>query len=220
MKIYIDTYGTSWFTDSCLTFGSYGGGGSIACANLRWIESQYNISVMPEQHISLRGERISFGHYDDDFSDYDVVMVRGFFGGMTAFVNMKGDLRESMDALSDYPVFDDELVSQVELEWEEQAWPDILRDLLNAAPTESLYNYFSSRTAAFDSLLFQAYREAMDSTNTYPVPEYDGVYVDTDRIASAFWENVLSAFTAFHRERWANKPYKRYMLYLPGFKNN
>lgn len=100
METYTDTYGNHWSTDSCLTFGPYGGGGSVACANLRWIERQRNISVMPSQRVRLCGKYISFGHCDDDFSDYDVVMVPGAFGGRTAFINMAGDLRENMDALS------------------------------------------------------------------------------------------------------------------------
>ena len=165
METYTDTYGNHWSTDSCLTFGPYGGGGSVACANLRWIERQRNISVMPSQRVRLCGKHISFGHYDDDFSDYDVVMVPGAFGGRTAFINMAGDLRENMDALSDYPVFNEELVSQVELEWEEQAWPDTLRLLMDAAPTDALHNYFSRRTDQFGDMLFQAYRDAMDENS-------------------------------------------------------
>lgn len=217
METYTDTYGNHWSTDSCLTFGPYGGGGSVACANLRWIERQRNISVMPSQRVSLCGERISFGHYDDDFSDYDVVMVPGAFGGRTAFINMAGDLRENMDALSDYPVFNEELVSQVELEWEEQAWPDTLRFLMDGAPTDALHNYFSRRTDQFGGMFFQAYRDAMDETNTYPEPDHDSVFIDTAKIADAFWKNLLSAFKRFHKERWANKPYRKMMLYLPGF---
>ena len=69
METYTDTYGNHWSTDSCLTFGPYGGGGSVACANLRWIERQRNISVMPSQRVRLCGKHISFGHYDDDFSE-------------------------------------------------------------------------------------------------------------------------------------------------------
>ena len=45
----------------------------------------------------------------------------------------------------------------------------------------------------------------MESTNTYPVPEYDSVYIDTDRIADDFWGNLLNAFKLFHKERWASK---------------
>lgn len=108
----------------------------------------------------------------------------------------------------------------MELEWEEQAWPDTLRSLMDSAPTDALHNYFSSRADQFEDMLFQAYRDAMDNTNTYPVPEYDSVYIDTDRIANDFWENFLSAFKRFHKERWANKPYRKRMLYLPGFEKN
>lgn len=220
METYIDTYGTHWITDTILTFGPYGGGGSIACANLRWIERQRNISVMPSQHVRLCGKHISFGYDEDDFSEYDVVMVQGSLGGKTAFINMAGDLKEEVEALSDYPAFDDELVSRVEMEWEEQAWPDTLMYLLDAAPTDRLRDYFSDHADKFEDMMFQAYRDAMESTNTYPIPEYDSVYIDTDRIAGDFWENLLSAFKRFHKERWENKPYRKMMLYLPGFEKN
>ena len=220
METYIDTYGNHWITDTSLTFGSYGGGGSVACANLRWIEEQRNISVMPSQHIHVCGNHISFGYAEDDFSEYDVVMVPGSLGGKTAFINMAGDLREEVEALSNCPAFDEELVSWVEMEWEEQAWPDTLCALLDAAPTDRLRDYFSDHAGKFEDMMFQAYRDAMESTNTYPVPEYDSVYIDTDRIAGDFWENLLSAFKRFHKERWVNKPYRKMMLYLPGFEKN
>jgi hypothetical protein len=39
-----------------------------------------------------------------------------------------------------------------------------------------------------DGVLWEAYRSAMEATNTYPVPEYEGVHVDVDRIAGLFEE--------------------------------
>lgn len=220
METYTDTYGNHWSTDSCLTFGPYGGGGSVACANITWLEEHGTAAVIHTRLAYLGNGKVSFGSNDDDLSAYDAIIVGGPFGGKTAFINMSGDLREDADALSDYPAFDDELVSRVEMEWEEHAWPDTLCALLDAAPTDRLRDYFYNRTDQFEDMLFQAYRDAMDATNTYPVPEYDSVFINIAKIADSFWENFLSAFKRFHKERWANKPYRKMMLYLPGFEKN
>lgn len=206
METYTDNHGTQWVTGKPLAYGPYGGGSSIACANITWLEEHGTASVIHARLVYLDNGKVSFGRDDgEDLSAYDAIIVGGSFGGKTAFINMDGALRENADALHDYPVFDDWLVSQVELEWEEQAWPDTLRDLLDAAPTDRLRDYFSDHADKFEGMMFQAYRDAMESTNTYPVPEYDSVYIDTDKIADDFWGNLLNAFKLFHKERWASK---------------
>lgn len=221
METYSDNHGTQWITGTVLAYGPYERGGSVACANITWLEEYGTASVIHARLVYLDNGKVSFGRDDgEDLSTYDAIIVGGAFGGKTAFINMAGDLREDADALSDYPVFNEELVSQVELEWEEQAWPDTLRSLMDAAPTDALRDYFSDHADKFEDMLFQAYRDAMESTNTYPVPEYDSVFIDTAKIADDFWGNLLNAFKLFHKERWANKPYRKMMLYLPGFEKN
>lgn len=217
METYSDNHGTQWITGTVLAYGPYERGGSVACANITWLEEHGTAAVIHTRLAYLGNGKVSFGANDDDLSTYDAIIVGGAFGGKTAFINMAGDLREDADALSDYPVFNEELVSQVELEWEEQAWPDTLRSLMDAAPTDALRDYFSDHADKFEDMMFQAYRDAMESTNTYPVPEYDSVFIDTAKIADDFWDNLLNAFKLFHKERWANKPYRKMMLYLPGF---
>ena len=217
METYSDNHGTQWITGTVLAYGPYERGGSVACANITWLEEHGTAAVIHTRLAYLGNGKVSFGANDDDLSTYDAIIVGGAFGGKTAFINMAGDLREDADALSDYPVFNEELVSQVELEWEEQAWPDTLRSLMDAAPTDALRDYFSDHADKFEDMMFQAYRDAMESTNTYPVPEYDSVFIDTAKIADDFWDNLLNAFKLFHKERWENKPYRKMMLYLPGF---
>lgn len=73
------------------------------------------------------------------------------------------------------------------MEWEAEAWESWLKsDLLHSLP-EALEELADSLP---DDALWEAYREAMEETNTYPECEYSGVSVDVERIADAFARHV------------------------------
>lgn len=206
MEFYNDDFGGRWMTDICLTYGPYGGGRAVAAANITWLEDNALVSVVRAKLTYMRGDHVAFECEDGaDLSAADAVIVAGSFGGKTAFIRCGGALQEDAEALENYPAFDDSMVYQVECDWEAGAWPDTLDDLLAAAPTANLRRYFTDRKEDYADELWQAYREAMEAMCVYPVPEYDTVYIDTDKIAGAFWANVINALKTYHAARWANK---------------
>lgn len=206
MEYYTDNFGGRWITDVCLTYGPYGGGGDVAAANIAWLEDNALASVVHAKLTHMCGGHVAFdGGNGDDLSANDAVIVTDSFGGKMAFIRCGGALQEDAEALEYYPAFDDSLVYQVECDWEVEAWPDTLDDLLAAAPTANMRRYFADRKDDYADILWQAYRDAMDAMCVYPVPEYDTVYIDTDKIAGAFWANVTNALRAYHAARWANK---------------
>ena len=83
-----------------------------------------------------------------------------------------------------YPCFSDDIVSEIEMDWETEAWNDWLwRDLVRTLPDDGTQDEAESLGWA---ALWEAYRAAMDETNTCAEPELNGVHVDIDRIKEAF----------------------------------
>jgi len=105
--------------------------------------------------------------------------VYGGYGtcGVVVLVEKRADeeIKEVLDALEDYPLIDEEHMSNLELEIEDEDWDswikqDLRRMLGDCAPED-------------DDELYQQFMRAMDKTNTYFVHE-DAVsaYVDLDRV--------------------------------------
>lgn len=157
IEFWTDGHGASWVSHSTCCFVAYSGGGSAGTANIRFLERAYQEEVF-----------VRYGGY------YSI----------QAWLPDNAENREIFEALDDYPCFDDELVSEVEME--ASAWESWLQsDLVRTLP-----EFLQDASKTVD--LWSAYRNAMDSTNTYPVAEYSGVSVDVDRIQDAFREEVLT----------------------------
>jgi hypothetical protein len=126
----------------------------------------------------------------------DCLVFHGAYGTEHVFILDTPDNRDLIDGLEEYPCVDDETVSEIETEWETEAWHSWLRsDLIATLPggdyddtntwIDGLREYVEDLLD--DSELFDCYREAMDATNTYPTPEHDEVHVDVRRIRNAFY---------------------------------
>lgn len=137
-----------------LCVGDYGGAGSLGEANIRAMEDT-----------------------EGAYTEYGSHNFRQLWLPDTK------DNRETIDGLDDYPSVDDEKVSEVEGEWEKEAWDSWVRsDLLRTIDVEirDVVEDFH------DDLLWECYREAMEKTNTYPTPEYDGVHIRVKDIQEVF----------------------------------
>lgn len=122
--------------------------------------------------------------------DTTLVLTCGNYSSEQAWLLDTPEARETLDALEDYPAIDDGAISEIEMEWEQEAWTSWLRSDLIRAMRKIDEDFAEQAENLDDAILFQAYRDAMDSTNTYPEAEYSGVYVDVDRILSAFIVNL------------------------------
>jgi hypothetical protein len=189
-------------------YGDYGGYGSVGVANTRVILEDAKTAAWDDMQISHREicdftERKS----DEDAIDYfsrwasiapsaidliDCINRNEAPGVLRAYALygynclwLRSDIAaEYIERLDSYPCLDDEAVSEVDLEWESEAWESWLRaDLLRGIETDIELD---------DTLLFDIYRQAMEEMDEYPTSENDGVHVDVDRIKSAF-ERLLAA---------------------------
>lgn len=143
-----------------LCVGYYGGSGSHGQANINWLEKHH---------------------------EADVAISHGAYYSKRAWLPDTEQFRELLESLDDYPVFDEEMVSEVESQWERAAWESWLRSALVCDLPEELDHATDLLT---DSELFEAYIAAMGTTNTYPVSEYSGVYIDLKRMQDAFRQQV------------------------------
>ncbi len=140
--------------------GDYGGAGSVGESNIR----------------SLQDDEGAFVEW-------------GGHGSKTLWLPDTPENRSLIERLErNYPVIDEGLMSEVESEWETEAWESWLRnDLLHEVG--KTHPALSEWASTLDDL-FEIYRRAMDDTNTYPTVEYSGVHVDVDRIKLFFAMSV------------------------------
>ena len=209
--------GREYVTFDAFSFGDYGGYGSIGLSNIRYVANQCEGHVLEMGADTLRyiseGCPCSLGESEaaEEASERPwAILAYGSYGGQQMWVRKAIAFRLSSHGfrgntwakqLENYPSLDDEGSSEVEMEWECEAWDSWLRsDLLSTLPDDDGTGEFeSTREAAealSDSELFECYRDAMDETNTYPEAENSGVSVDVDRIAVAFLGAVRATMRA------------------------
>lgn len=158
-----DGMGNEWLTHDCLMFGDYGGAGDVGLANIQFIQ--------------------------DNLPESEWFLWEGGFGSKTIYLKPGPDADKLLKRLDEYPAFDDGYVSEVESEWEKEAWDSWLQEaLVRAAFPEAhleLLDWFS------DEPLWPCYKQAMDDSEEYVVSETNGIYVDVRKIKDNFRERVL-----------------------------
>jgi hypothetical protein len=147
-----------------LTGGSDYSGGSVTLANYRSMLESYRDYV-----VDLYG-----GH-----GTYAIAIP------VWAFV-CKPAIAETLAGLDDYPVIDEEALSDLESEWEQEAWESFVRHDFKCALENARCECLVGQQCHWCTLsdedaraLFEAAREA---SNTYWEYEHSGAWIDLDRI--------------------------------------
>lgn len=193
-------YGHKYLSPSCCTYGDYGGAGSVGVANVRAIlemeefqDSILRLGYRDWENVDKWND--DFTHQDtidefkEDYGPPKVVHLTGGWGSNTLWLLECEETNDIIACLADYPLLDDDLHSQVEMEWEEEAWDSYVRYDLYSAMDEELQEAIDEQKPT-DGKLYEAYRLAMESTNTYPTPEQAGVHIDTKRIQDEYEDNI------------------------------
>lgn len=155
---FFDEVGCELISHDMLCVGDYGGAGSIGEANIRALEGRA-----------------------------DAYVEHGSHGSKQLWLSDTESNRVVIEGLDDYCSVDDNIVSEVELEWEQEAWDSFARSDLIHTLDSGVRNVAEDLA---DDVLFELYREAMEKENEYPTPEYSGVYIPIERIKDAFNELV------------------------------
>ena len=184
-------YGHKYISPSCCEHGDYGGSGSVGVANVRAIlemeefqDSILRLTYRVWENVDKWND--DFTHQDtiDEFTDPPkVVHLTGGWGSNTIWLLECEETEDIIAALANYPLLDDDLHSQVEMEWEQEAWDSWLRsDLIRAMPDDLVDKVDGMQ----DDDLFTMYRQAMEDNNEYPTCEHAGVHVDVKKIQDTF----------------------------------
>jgi len=144
-------------------------------------------------------ERANYQFFLDNYADHaDVIVLKGWFFGYGIGYNTEStdsDLIATVNALHDYPVADDEMVSSIQLEWENDAWSDWVKDDLMSLIQDDFEGMFEEHVSepAFESALQNMFYETMDAANVHWSYEYAGAHVDVKRVYDALNIDALKA---------------------------
>lgn len=181
-----DEDGLSWVSCEAFTVGDYGGYGSVGEGNIRALET--------------------YAHRPDDWPEgADVVdIVNGYYWSRQAWIPDCPENVELIEGLADYPVIDEEAMTEVESEWEVEAFKDYGSADIGRALRDEYGEEFSDVWGELPTGLeqpeepypcgrdqFTLYRNACELTSTYPTPEYSGSALHLDRLTDAIAHQLL-----------------------------
>ena len=203
------TNGPVYMTHDLLAVGDYGGSGSVGAANIAYLEAltMPRVRIVPMSVWDAGEAHISYRVWEPIEPTEPLIITTGPYSYRQAWVRVDGEydtLRETLEGLEGYAVLNDSYLSEIESEWEEQHYTDTLEDELLRTLPEPLRDWLEVQLAKGSipgACLWSAYREAMENTNTYPEMEYNGAYVDVERIADEWRGLLLRDLRAYYSER-------------------
>jgi hypothetical protein len=187
-----------YISNDALTFGDYGGFGSAGLANIEVMIEDHKESIVCTNMQRLSDAAQShLANYEQELINEitstkpEVIETHGDYSSRQVWIRKDVDKVEGYtDRLENYPCLDEEKMSEIELDWEVEAWNDWLKsDLIRSLPDE-IEELIDDMN---DDKLFSLYRQAMEECNEYPTAEYSGVYVDVNRISETFGKLIVEA---------------------------
>lgn len=149
-----------------IAFGDYDNSCAVERANVRWLEKEGLIELLE----------------------------RGSYGYEKAWIADNEENRELLEALNNYPCFDDGLVSEIEAEIESEYLKDYARDLHDLLP-DSVQKALEELD--IDEIDYTCYRAACEEMNEYFIVESGGNgWIDFKKIAGAYNEALLEKHPA------------------------
>jgi len=194
----ITKHGHTYINLACLSFSDYSGS-LVSVANIKAIcedsdfeDSIYEMSYGQWEKLDKWGDEFTSQAVVDDFKCSDPPMVVKLWGshGSNCLWLLECEATEDIIAcLSDYPLLDDCLHSELEIDAEHSAWDSWIRADLYATLEDSVKELADNMT---DDQLFTCYRKAMETENEYPINEQgDQVWVDVKRIEVAYNNTIV-----------------------------
>ena len=182
-----------YITHNCLSFGDYGGAGAVGLANIRYLKEQHPKHVR-EYMGNIPGNDYAEPVFEND-APPELIWAVGGYGSETVYV--RADIwneNEYGESLEDYPLFDEDLSNQIEMEWEIEGFESWARhDLFNGLPERNQETLDNMETEKIDEIMWTAYRDAMETENQYPTPEYSSSHIPVDDIQETFNACVIAA---------------------------
>ena len=144
--------------------------------------------------------KANFKHFEDRYSEPEILTASYGWDGKSIVVDLRfasNDLIESIVELEDYPLADDELYSQLEMEEQDAAWEDtylrewlkILTGKLEPYAADDAEMYWAEElveaTVSADAA-FELFEQCRETANEYWIVEdlSNGAYINIARIAA------------------------------------
>lgn len=144
--------------------------------------------------------KANFKHFKDRYSEPEILTASYGWDGESIIVDLRfasEDLIESIVALEDYPLADDQLHSELEMEEQATAWEDtysrkwfkILASELDRYAADDAEMYWAEElieATVSDRAAFELFERCQEAANEYWVVEdlSCGAYINMDRIAA------------------------------------
>ena len=182
------------------TFGDYGGDSSVGLANIRYLREQFANRMVTDSfnnwHNDGAPERVfrNLIWTDRDPAEFDgvsLIVLEGSHSSESAYLDIDCDEYQDIAAsLENYPALNDEAVSEVELEWENDAIVKCCRDIgleLSDDYLTSDDNDFATLQDVWHKLnaekQAEIVRQGMRDGNVYASVEYSSSYISADELA-------------------------------------
>ena len=182
------------------TFGDYGGDSSVGLANIRELRKQFSDRMVTDSFNSWFPDGTPKTVYVNrewvdrdpaEFADVSLIVLTGGYSSEAAYLDV--DCAEYQDiaaALDQYPALNDEAVSEVELEWENDAIVKCCRDIgleLSDDYLTSDDNDFATLQDVWHKLnaekQAEIVRQGMRDGNIYVSVEYSSSFVSASDVA-------------------------------------
>lgn len=180
--MYTKIESTDYITHDCLSGGDYSGLGYLAHVNVRCLEKIAEEDAAAKDHIVTSG--MSEWSLQDAVEDADnppaLIIAEGGYGSITAHIHPEWlEGIEVLEGLDNYPIVDDEAVSEREMELEDENWESCLRADLTKMIVDGITN--EGKAEQIEQLLDddeldlrEQFTAACDLKNVYPQFEGGG----------------------------------------------
>jgi hypothetical protein len=189
----------------CLSFGDYDNSGAVERANVKVLKEKYqNCEKYSFQSWQEKERYINWETgYEDILPTSDIVELYGDFGSTQIWIREDIDQEEGyINSLSNYPVIDDESVSETENEIEKESWNNWIRGDLS---TNLLSNIILTKIDKYhveDNDLFECYCQAKEIKNEYFIVESGGIgWIDIEEIGAEYRKQVIMKLVEVRKQR-------------------
>ena len=182
------------------SFGDYGGDSSVGLANIRELRKQFADRMIVDSFDSWFSDGTPKTVYvnrewvDRDPAEFDgvsLIVLEGGYSSESAYLDIDCDEYQDIAAsLENYPALNDEAVSEVELEWENDAIVECCHDVGRELSSDYLTGDDEDRATLEDvwqeldaEKQAEIVRQAMQDGNIYASVEYSSSFVSASDVA-------------------------------------
>ena len=185
-------------TNPALTWGNYGGAGSVGLANLRYLQEEY------PDFINLHHSQLQSELENPTDEEYPILIVAGYSGhdGQTAYLRTGKDVplqridpEELLEDLENSLVLDEDSLYKVEAEWEAEAKEDYISEFQTDEIENLLCNFPG---AVVNQILSSAWDQVIEKHDSPWISELSSSYICVDGLREEFQDLLKFWLDPYH----------------------